>query len=101
MHTDCTRYANSLALFHSSLSALLPLVLLVLSVWSGEERKGGQRDGGRKQKGGKVKRTEEEKEETKERKKREGAREGREVQRRDNYIYSTCRCKRYSKYPYT
>ena len=37
MHTDCTQYANSLALFHSSLSALLPLVLLVLSVWSGEE----------------------------------------------------------------
>ena len=37
IHTDCTRCANSLALFHSSLSPLLPLVLLVLSVWSGEE----------------------------------------------------------------
>ena len=29
IHTDCTRCASSLALFHSSLSALLPLVLLV------------------------------------------------------------------------
>ena len=38
IHTDCTRCASSLALFHSSLSALLPLVLLVLSVWNEEEQ---------------------------------------------------------------
>ena len=78
IHTDCTRCASSLALFHSSLSALLPLVLLVLSVWS-EEEKGGEEEveGGRKgeREGEGVR--EEGREGRERRKRREGRRGGR------------------------
>ena len=45
IHTDCTRCANSLARFHSSLSLLVPSVLLVLSMWGRSKEEEGRKGG--------------------------------------------------------